>query len=84
VEIKTGWLAHRNDQEKLIDQLLAYGLLSQMTEGPATDVAAYLARYETLQRYSLHELAQQCAGGRLNVLEAARTYLAMLCPNKDA
>jgi hypothetical protein len=40
VEIKTAWLTHRNDHENLIDQMLAYGLLSQLTDPPATHVAA--------------------------------------------
>ena len=45
VEIKTGWLAELDDLQHLVDQLLGYGLLSQLTAGPATHVAAYLARY---------------------------------------
>jgi hypothetical protein len=81
VEVKTGWLTHRNDQENLIDQLLAYGLLSQVAVQPASHVAVYLARYEMLRAYPFHELAQRCAGSRLDVLEAADTYLATFCSN---
>jgi hypothetical protein len=54
--------------------VLSYGLLSQLTDHPATHVAIYLARYEALLRYPFHLLAQRCSGRRINLREAAQTY----------
>ena len=58
--------------------MLGYGLLSQLTDCPATHITVYLARYEALLRYPFHRLACGCAGGRIDLRAAARTCLAIL------
>jgi hypothetical protein len=77
VEVKTGWLTGDDEPDRLIDQLLGYGLLSQLTDQPARYVAAYLARYETLRRYRFDDLAARCLRTRADTTAMAREYLAL-------
>jgi len=76
VEVKTGWLTGDDEPDRLVDQLLGYGLLSQLTNQPARYVAAYLARYETIRRYRFDNLATRCLRTRPNTITLAREYLA--------
>jgi hypothetical protein len=69
-------LADPDDLHKLVDQMLGYGLLSQLTDRPATHVAAYLARYAILIEYPVPALARRCATTPTALTEAAATTKA--------
>lgn len=77
VEIKTGWLEDPDDLQHLVDQILGYGLLSQLTATRATHVAAYLARYGVVLRYPFHALAQRSASEPIDILEASQIYRSL-------
>jgi hypothetical protein len=74
IEIKASWLDDADDRQRLYDQLLGYGLLSQLTRCPASHVAAYLAQYGIIRRFPFPELFHRCACRPIDIMEAAWTY----------
>lgn len=78
VELKTGALTGSGEIDMLLDQLLSYGLLCDVSGFQVTHVAVYLARYEVVLQWEIGEFLSRLAGRLVDPSFAAASLAAIV------